>query len=84
MSDYVRVESDWVLGLSGQDLGWFIASLNPCNLLEQGTIHAGGLRIHQSAKFVLVPVLEIRGLQLNGWTVVLILHLVPQVLLVGK
>ena len=80
-------DSDRILSLIGQDLGSFIASLNPSNLLEQCTIHSSLLGVHQSAKFVPVPVLEFKRRtlhHLHGWTLVVLLHLFPQVLLVSE
>ena len=75
--------SDWILGLSGQDFGWFIASLDTGNLLEESTIHTSCLGVHKSAKFVLVPVLHFRSLRYlrtGTW----ITHLILQVLLVSQ
>ena len=77
--------SDWILGLSGQDFGWFIASLDPCNLLEESTVHTSCLRVHKSAKFVLVSFLVFSSLRLDSQTgtLSLISHLIFQELLVS-
>ena len=83
---FIITFSDWILGLSGKDFGWFIASLDPCNLLEESTVHTSCLGVHKSAKFVLVSFLEFSSLRLDSQTGTLSMissHLIFQELLVS-
>ena len=81
--------SDWVVRRIGQESSGLVATLDPRNLLKQGPVHPGLLRVHHSAQCVLLLILSVRatdhGARSVDWeTTVHRSHLLAKELLIGK
>ena len=74
--------SDWVLSLLLKHSSRFFTTLDSADLLEQGPVHLGFLRIHKTAKLHLLLTFDARCAYTNcidgSW-----LHLINQELLIG-
>ena len=53
--------SDWVVCRIGQESSGLVTTLDPRNLLKQGPVHSGLLRVHHSAQGVLLLFLSLRA-----------------------